>query len=390
MRASILSLSAMAFTLAACSDAPVAAESIPDPSFATITSATQRNAAVHWNDIARQVVATTRTSAPLAIRGYAVMSVAQHNAAAAAQDGQVHAAISAASVVALSYLFPTLQDSLEALLSSYLADPAWTAEKGYDAAGGEAIGRTVGAQVTAYAQTDGFLTPWTGTVPVGPGLWFSASPPVGAGFGQAKTYLLASSDQFRPPPHPAFGSPEFAAALAEVRQFSDTRTPQQDSIAKFWDLPAGTYTPPGYWNEEAARLVQKYRFNERKAAHLFAIINMVSFDAIVASHEAKFTYWLLRPTMADPAITLSIPLPNFPSYPSNHATISAGMALVIGAHFPAERSRLNGLANQAALSRVYGGIHYRFDGTAGLTLGRKIGEWALRNDVSLRQPFPLD
>ena len=116
---------------------------------------------------------------------------------------------------------------------------------------------------------------------------------------------------------------------------------------------------------------------------------MVAFDAIVASHEAKYTYWLLRPTMADPAIQLSVPLPNFPAYPSNHASISAGMADILGATFPGERLRLRQLADQAALSRVLGGIHYRFDGSAGLTLGRKVAEWALAHNVNERTAFPL-
>lgn len=116
---------------------------------------------------------------------------------------------------------------------------------------------------------------------------------------------------------------------------------------------------------------------------------MVGYDGLVSSHEAKFFYWLLRPTMADPAITLSIPLPNFPSYPSNHAVISGGMARVLGAMFPAEKARLDALAEEAALSRVLGGIHYRFDADAGLTLGRAIATWALAHDVNGHEPFAL-
>jgi membrane-associated phospholipid phosphatase len=93
--------------------------------------------------------------------------------------------------------------------------------------------------------------------------------------------------------------------------------------------------------------------------------------------------------MADPSITLAIGLPNFPSYPSNHSTISAAMAAVLGAELPAERARLSRLADQAAISRVYGGIHYGFDCTAGLALGRRVAAWALDHDVALRQQFPL-
>jgi membrane-associated phospholipid phosphatase len=131
------------------------------------------------------------------------------------------------------------------------------------------------------------------------------------------------------------------------------------------------------------------RLTERETSHTLALMNMVAYDGLVASHEAKYFYWLLRPTMADPGITLAVPLPNFPSYPSNHATISSAMARVIGARFPTEARRVDAMADEAALSRVLGGIHYRFDGEAGLTLGRTVAAWALAHDVEGHEPFVL-
>jgi hypothetical protein len=378
MRALTLPLASLAAL--ACSDGPLVTSRATD---ANVTTETTADAVVYWNGIARGLVAKNGSSAPFAIRGYATLSVAQHNAAVGVSDRGVPAAVSAASVVALSYLYPNEAAGLDVLLQQYLAG------SNADAAAVSA-GRAAAAQVVAYAQGDRFFDPWTGTVPTGPGMWFSSTPPVGANFGKAKTYFLLAGNQFRPPPHPAFGSPEFLESLAQVRRISDARTAVQDSIAKFWNLPVGTYQPPGYWNEEAARLTLKYKLTERKAAHLFALMNAVALDGIIASHEAKFTYWLLRPTMADPAITLAIGLPNFPSYPSNHAAISASMAAILGAEFASERLRLSELADQAALSRVYGGIHYWFDGTAGLTLGRQIAEWAQEHVVSVRVPFPLN
>ncbi|MGQ0639500.1 MAG: vanadium-dependent haloperoxidase [Gemmatimonadaceae bacterium] len=384
MHASTLLRAVFAVALVACGDTTVPTETSQSAA-ANAENSAQNNAVVYWNAVARGLVIKFSSGAPAAIRGYALVSIAQHNAAAAVADRGVHAAISAASVVTLSSLYPTEQSALELQLQQYLTSTS----PNDDPNEGESIGRNEGARVVAYAQTDRFFAPWTGTVPTGPGIWFSSTPPVGPMFGQAKTLYLLAGNQFRPPPHPAFGSVAFQDALAEVRHFSDTRTPEQDSIAKFWNLPAGTHQPPGYWNEEGARLVIKYRVNARRAAQLFALMNAVSYDGIVASHEAKYTYWLLRPTMADPAITLSIGLPNFPAYPSNHAAISAGMAAILGGDFPAEKLRLARLADQAALSRVFGGIHYRFDGTAGLTLGRRIAEWARAHAVALRQPYPL-
>ena len=65
------------------------------------------------------------------------------------------------------------------------------------------------------------------------------------------------------------------------------------------------------------------------------------------------------------------------------------MARVLADRFPSDRERLDGLANEAALSRIYGGIHYRFDSEAGLTLGRMVAAWALAHDVNGHEPFVL-
>jgi hypothetical protein len=62
----------------------------------------------------------------------------------------------------------------------------------------------------------------------------------------------------------------------------------------------------------------KYHLDERDAAHVLALVNMAGFDAIVGGFDAKFAYWFIRPTQADPLITLVVALPNFPSYPSAH------------------------------------------------------------------------
>jgi hypothetical protein len=71
---------------------------------------------------------------------------------------------------------------------------------------------------------------------------------------QARSYFRVSGDQFRPAPPPTFGSPAYLAALAEVREISNTRTAEQIAIAKFWAFPNGTITPPGFWNSEASAL----------------------------------------------------------------------------------------------------------------------------------------
>ena len=378
----ILPLTALA-AVVACSDNPtgVGPANPPTPPAEPSVQTAETNAPVYWNTVARELVGTYRFNALQAIRGYSIVSLAQYNAAIAAEKGRVvgnkpvedgsgirpsaHAAISAASVVVLTYLHPGEAPALEARLTEYLDGDTRPSERNKNLAIGEQIGREIGAQVVERAKNDGFFAPWTGTVPTGPGKWVPNGAPVGAMVGQAKPYFLTSGKQFRPAAPPAFGSAEFNEGVAEVRTISDTRTEAQKQLAL------------------------RFRLNEREAAFIMALMNMVSYDAIVASHEAKYHYWLLRPSQADAGIVLPIGLPNFPSYPSNHAAISAAMARVLADRFPSESRRLDDLAEQAALSRVYGGIHYRFDGEAGLSLGRTVATWALSHAVSSRQPFEI-
>jgi len=105
--------------------------------------------------------------------------------------------------------------------------------------------------------------------------------------------------------------------------------------------------------------------------------------------QIKYTYWLLRPSMADPGIKLAIGLPNHPSYPSNHACVTGTSMAVLGALFPGRADELWGLAEEAGISWIYGGIHYRFDMEAGLTLAQQISAWAIAHDINGHVPFPI-
>jgi hypothetical protein len=204
-----------------------------------------------------------------------------------------------------------------------------------------------------------------------------------------RPFFLTSGSQFRPGPPPGFGTPAFLAALAEVRQFSDTRTPEQDAAAKFWAAPNGFTVIPTYNYQIASEQIVKFHLNELRAAHVFALMGMTSMDAFIACHDAKYTYWLIRPSQADPGITLSVPLPNFPAYPSNHSCITGASMAILAHEFPGDAERLNGLAEAAGISRVHGGIHYRFDNEAGLALGRRVAAYALAHDVGGHEPFPI-
>jgi hypothetical protein len=389
----LVGVTAGALLLGACRDEAATTGPAAGPAVRAVKF-WEAGATVGWNRIARDMVVEHATGAAPAIRVYALVSVAQYNAVIAAEDAGSGAgrpspagAVAGASAAVLSYLYPLKADSLEARVDDQAAAPTWPGELGTDFAAGEAIGRSVAAGIIARAQTDGFFAPFTGTVPVCPGCWVNGpAGPAFATLGQARTFFLESGGQFRPAPPPAFGSPEFLDGLGEVRQISDTRTTAQDSIARFWSLQGGTVSPLGQWNVIASDLIVRYRLTERRAAHTLALMNAAGFDAVVASHEAKYDYWLIRPTQADPAITLPIALPGFPSYPSNHAAISAAAATVVGTVFPAERGALEAAAVEAGVSRIYGGIHYRFDVDAGLAMGREVGRYVLERAPAGHEP----
>jgi membrane-associated phospholipid phosphatase len=282
----------------------------------------------------------------------------------------------------LSYIYPQEASFLEGLVDQQEAAPGRPGSGHEDFASGEAVGRTVAAGVIARAQTDRFFEPFTGTVPVCPGCWVAnPTPPAFATLGQAKPFFLVSNNQFRPAPPPAFGSAAFLADLAEVRQIADTRTSEQDSIAKYWALPAGTVSAQGYWNVLGSELAMRYHLTERKAARALALMNMAAFDGIIASHEAKYHYWLIRPVQADPRIVTTFPTPPHPAYPSAHSCSSGALAGVLAAAFPSEARRVAAVAEESSLSRLYAGIHYRFDMEAGLVLGRAVAAKALGADL---------
>jgi len=287
----------------------------------------------------------------------------------------------------LTYLFPTQAQSLEDMVAAQATagpggsapHPAFTR--------GEEVGRAVGAAIVARAHGDGFNTPFTGTIPTGPGLWISnTTPPTIAG-GQLPTALswfLTSADQFRSPAPPAFGSAEFLAALAEVRHISDTRTAEQIAITAFWALNAGTPTAAGFWIQVGTDGINENGLSEREATHLYALLGATMYDAFIGCWDSKQTYWYIRPWRADVGITTTAAAgkPNHPSYPSGHSCVSASAAEVLKAFFPAQSAQLDAMVVQAGQSRVYGGIHYQFDIAAGQALGRSVAQFAIAADAS--------
>jgi hypothetical protein len=358
---------------------------------------------LQWNAYTRTLIERRRLSQQGSLRALAYVSLAQDVAARATTAqaptarGQLatRLAIASASARVLTSLFPS--DAAE--IAGRLADDVerfGAREVPASVQRALAAGDEVGVHVVARASTDRFDAVWTGTVPTGPGMWFSSleppRPPLLPLLGQARTFFMESGDQFRPAPPPSFGSPAFEAALAEVRQIADTRTPDQQRLAEYWAGTTGALVA-GYWNVLVDSIVRAQGeargMRERDLAHVLAVANMAAWDANVACHDAKYTYWLLRPSQADPTIKLAIGLPNHPSYPSNHSCLSGAMVRVLGAFFPADSAKLVAMADEASVSRIYAGLHYRFDTDAGLEIADKVAALALARDRATGGAYAL-
>jgi len=117
--------------------------------------------------------------------------------------------------------------------------------------------------------------------------------------------------------------------------------------------------------------------SEPEAARALMYLNMALSDATIACWDAKLTYWSPRPSQLDATLDLSIPLPDFPSYPSAHATLFATGAAVLGHLVPGEQVMLDSLARDATDSRVWAGVHFPFDNEAGTLLGRRVADAAI-------------
>ncbi len=352
---------------------------------------------IGWQAEARALIAANNLSALAAARVLAAVSIAQYRAVSAIPDTDGddrlpangvgaggrsalearRGAVAAASARVLSFLFPAAAGSLSQ--RAQMEGEAGPGNVHPHFARGLAVGEVMGAAMVEHLKTDRFNAPWTGTVPVGPGMWIANGPPAGVTFGGVKPYLLTSGAQFRSPLPPAFNSPTFLADLAEIRTLSDTRTPAQTAIALAWNYGGGTFTPPGYWNLTAANYVEAVGLDERAATRLFAMTGAAMMDALIGCWDAKYFYWTLRPTQADRLITLSFALPNHPSYPSGHSCVSAAAATVLKEIFPERGAELDASVADAGLSRMYAGIHYRFDITAGQDLGQAVARWTIAN-----------
>jgi MYXO-CTERM domain-containing protein len=241
-------------------------------------------------------------------------------------------------------------------------------------------------------------------------------------WGTVTPFALESANQFRPSAPPALNSVEYTLAFTEVKLWGkatgSARDAEQTKIAKFWEQ--ATHVP---FYAIARSLAKREGLTVEESARLFALLSLALADSRIATSDAKYTYDFWRPvtaittvpvageggaggeasegidddgnpeTIADPAWLPYLNTPNHPEYVSGHSATGAAAAGVLAYWFGDETSFAVGsdsapgftrsfesfsdAADQNAISRLYGGIHYSFSNEAGLALGAEVAGYVV-------------
>jgi len=276
-------------------------------------------------------------------------------------------------------------------------------------------GKAVADAVLAWAAGDGFATydacPYI-PAPVA-GAWKPTPPtfvanPAQPCWGQLRPMVLENGAACPPPGHPAFSTEaasDFAVAALEVHDSGVNLTEEQKVIADFWaDNPGATGTPPGHWIAIVGQLARTRRLSLTTAAETYARVGIAVNDAFIACWNVKYASNLQRPVTyilenIDAAWRPYLGTPAFPTYTSGHSTQSSAAATVLTDLFGetpfADTIRADqqlgpplaprffpsfiAAAAEAAVSRLYGGIHFGFDNDHGFDAGQCIGGTIVRN-----------
>ncbi len=356
-------------------------------------------------------------------QNYSITATAPLEANAAATAIEAESAAVEAAYTVLSSLFVSQKTTFDTAHTTSLAAIA----DGQAKTDGIAFGKSIADKVILSRVDDGSATKVVYTPGTNPGDWrptavvtnpdgtTSPAPAVLPGWGNVKTFGILQADiaNNRPTPPPALTSAQYATEFNQVKDLgaanSSTRTAEQTEIAKFWADGGGTFTPAGHWNQ-IAQDVARDNFNSLvDNARLFAALDVAQADAAICCWDTKYTYSRWRPitairnadtddnanTTVDTTWTSLLTTPNFPSYTSGHSTFSGAAAAVLtnlygdnykfsttGPGLPGVTrsfTSFNQAADEAGMSRIYGGIHFMSDNIAGLAAGKKVGGYITEN-----------
>lgn len=328
----------------------------------------QAASTIAWNQAARDTIERMKPTQHQAARLLAYVSLAQYAALSNARDTATSAdTVATASMRVIADLAPT---------QAAFAEERFAQLGSQETGQGQAIAQSV----LTHARSDNFIRSVATQVPQGAYVWRSLAnppaPPAYPALNVMRPFLIDSASAFRVAPPPSMSSIKFANDMAEILHYTVAPTQETKRIAQFYDMTTGAMAA-GYWNEQAEALIQRHNLGELQSARILATMNAAIMDALIACHDSKYAYWVPRPSQAESMVKPLIGVPNHPSYPSNHSCLSTAAGLTLAHFFPQERSRFVKSAADAGLSRIYAGIHYRFDVDAGDEIGRKVAALAV-------------
>ena len=369
---------------------------------------------IEWNDLLQRNIGGPPIGQP---RSYAMLHIAMADAVVAI-EGQYrpfHAQVSAPSGASaeaaaaqaghdmLVVLLPATQATADAVLAKQLAGiPPGRAMLGVQ------VGKKAAAAILAWRQNDGYVTanpqPPAFLASTLPGVWrqTASGPYQFSEIGNVVPFGLLTPSQFLPTPYPQLESTAYADAFNEVKEIGRTvstvRTAEQTRFAQLFagvGAFANVTGPFRLWSNVARDLSQQKSLSLLATARLFALTLATVHDSLQTSHSSKAVYRLWRPetaiahadvddnpaTDAEPGWTPLIPTPPYPAYSSNMTCIGTGasrmLADVLGNDaqtftatwymaddtvvFSQPYTSLFQLGDDEAHSRIWGGIHYRFD-----------------------------
>ena len=393
------------------------------------------NPVLQWNRILLAIVRTpgAQPATNHATRSFAIMHAAIYDAVNAIDrthssylislSGVPHSASQKAAAAAAAHevlvtLYPAFQSTLDTDLQQSLA----AIPDGHRKDVGIGIGQVVADGILALRSNDGANNP---PIPyvfgTAPGDYQSTPPnfpkqPQFTHWSLVRPFALDRADQFRPGPPPGLTSDTYTEDFNEVKSLgitnSSTATADEALTGVFWNGAI-----QNYWNEITQTAALAHDLTTAQSARLFALLNLTLADSVIAFYDAKYTYNFWRPVTAIRAAdtdnnpqTLANPnwLPEVgktapdPSYPGAHAVISAAGAEVLISFFEndqfdfnvtsevlpgVERSftTLSAAAQEATLSRIFAGQHFRSDLTTGSQLGRDVADLVLGRLLLSRQ-----
>ncbi len=282
------------------------------------------------------------------------------------------------------------------------------------AARSRAYGDAVAAHILAWAATDGGAGianmgfPQDYPAATGPADWVPTNKvalqqsPLLPGWGRNRTFAMPDGATCSLPPPPAYSedkASDFYRQALEVYDTSRALTDEQKAIARFWaDDAMLSRTPPGHWVSIALQVLEKEKADPARYGEVLAKLGVGVADAFIGCWSVKYQYDLLRPLtyirrVIDPKWDALLNTPPFPEYPSGHSTQSGAAATVLTGLFgdrygfqdttpttdgqkPRSFASFWEAANEAGISRLYGGIHFRAAIERGLDQGRCIGAFA--------------